>query len=208
MAEAPYSMKKDAQKVELPSITRLRVGAAWSASGSGTKGLVGKWKKRKGVDLDLLCVASQGTSAKRLCWFDHMDPFENGSLVIGKDNTTGRGDGDDEEIVADLIKIPVIIDRLTFLVMAYKPNVDFTMVSGVTVSAYDDVADSLVGSFMPDLGSRKNAIVVCQAVRIGPGATEWQINEINEMVSIYTSGNFGTDQPAIIQAAKRYANVR
>lgn len=207
MAEAPYSMKKDAQKVTLP-FTRVRIGAAWSASGSGTKGLIGKLKKFQGVDLDLLCVASQGTSAKRLCWFDHMDPFDNGSLVLGKDNKTGRGAGDDETMIADLTRVPTIIDRLTWFVMAYKPNVNFTMVSGVTVSIYDDMTSETKAAFMPDLGTSKNAIAVCQAVRIGPGPTDWSANELNEMVHIPTSGNFGSDQPSIIRAANRYANVR
>lgn len=207
MAEAPYSMKKDAQKVALP-FTKIRVGAAWSASGSGTKGLIGKLKKLQGVDLDLLCVASQGTSAKRLCWFDHMDPFDDGSLVLGKDNKTGRGAGDDETMIGDLSKIPPIIDRLTWFVMAYKPNVNFTQVSGVTVSIYDDSTGERKAAFMPDLGTTKNAIAVCQAVRLGDGPTDWGVDELNEMVQIRTSGNFGTDQPEIIRAANRYANVR
>lgn len=207
MAEAPYSMKKDAQQVDLP-FTNLLVGAAWSASGSGTKGLMGGLKKLRGVDLDLLCVASQGASAKRLCWFDHKDCFDNGSLVLTKDNRSGRGAGDDEQIIADLLKVPTIIDRLTFLVMAYKPKVNFTQVSGVTVTVYDNATGTAKASFMPDLGTTKNAIAVCQAVRIGPGPTEWKVVELNEMTHIPVNGNFGTDQPAIIRAANRYASVR
>ncbi len=208
MAEAPYSMSKDAQKLNLETVTRLRVGAAWEASGSGTKGLMGKWKKFQGVDLDLLCVASKGPSAKRLCWFDSKSPFPTGSLVLGKDTKSGRGDGDDEEIIADLLNIPMMIDRLTWIVMAYKPEVNFTQVSNVTVTIYDDVANTTRGEFMPDLGEHKNAIVACQAVRVAPNSTNWGVVELNEMVQIPVNGNFGSDQPSIIRIANRYADAR
>ena len=59
-----------------PVMTKVRFGMAWEASGSGRKGFVGKLKRKKGADLDLLIVASEGPDAKRVCWFDSLNPFD------------------------------------------------------------------------------------------------------------------------------------
>jgi tellurium resistance protein TerZ len=187
----------------LTSVAQLRVGMAWSASGSGTKGIIGKLKKKKGVDLDLVCVASQGLDAKRLCWFDYLDAFENGGLLHLGDNTTGKGDGDDEEILAEFGKIPNTIDRLTFFGMAYKPGVTFNNVAGATLSVYNHQTGEALNSYMPTLGTNKNAVAIIEARRIAP-AQPWQIIEIDDMVNIAVSGNLGNDQANIIRAAAKY----
>lgn len=197
---SPYSFDKDVKPQQLP-LSKLRFGAAWDISGGGRKGLLGKLAKRRGVDLDLIVIASQGKDAKRLCWFDHVRPFGNAALEHLGDNTTGRGDGDDEEILADLPLLPPFIDRLTTLVCAYKPNVSFDSVTGVTLTVYDEQTGTPLQQFMPTLGQPRNAVVVAQLQRDSFG---WGLSEINEMVNVNVSGNAGNDQAAFVRLAGRY----
>jgi tellurium resistance protein TerZ len=203
MPTGSFSFTKEPKLVD-PIITRLRFGMAWKASGSGRKGLVGKFMGRRGADLDLLVVASEGPDAKRICWFSDLDPFDNGSLLHHGDNTTGKGDGDDEEITVDLTRMPEIINRLTVVGSAYKPNVTFSDVSGVTLNVYDEDRDPTRArySYLPTLGQHKNAVVISQLVR---GNTGWDLTEINEMVNVEVSGNAGNDQNSFVNLARRYA---
>ncbi len=198
-----FSFTKEPVLVD-PVMTKVRFGMAWEASGSGRKGIVGKLKRKKGADLDLLVVASEGPDAKRVCWFDSLNPFGNGSLQHHGDNTTGRGDGDDEEISVDLTRIPPIINRLTVIGSAYKPNVTFNDVSGVTLNVYDEDRDPTVAKFMylPTLGQPKNAVVISQLVK---GNAGWDLTEINEMVNVYVTGSMGNDQGEFVKLARRYA---
>ena len=43
-----------------------------------------------------------------------------GSVVHQGDNLTGAGDGDDEQIVVDLPKVPSDVERIVFIVTIYK----------------------------------------------------------------------------------------
>jgi tellurium resistance protein TerZ len=198
-----FSFKKEPVLVD-PVMTKVRFGMAWKASGSGRKGILGKIVRNRGADLDLLVVASEGPDAKRVCWFDDLDPFDNGSLQHHGDNTTGKGDGDDEEISVDLTRIPPIIDRLTVIGSAYKPRVTFSDVSGVTLNVYDEDRDPTRAKFMylPTLGQAKNAVVISQLAR---GPIGWDLTEINEMVNVTVSGQTGNDQNEFVRLAKRYA---
>lgn len=203
MPTSSFNFTKQPKLID-PVMTKVRFGMAWEATGSGRKGFAGRLKRKKGADLDLLIVASEGADAKRLCWFDFLDPFGNGSLLHHGDNTTGRGDGDDEEITVDLTRIPDIINRLTVIGSAYKPNVTFNDVAGVTLNVYDEDRDPTVAryTYLPTLGQAKNAVVISQLVR---GDAGWDLTEINEMVNVAVSGNLGNDQSSFVNLARRYA---
>lgn len=169
-----------AQPEALTDVTVLRVGVAWKTSGGGRKGLGGFIKRAVGTDLDLACIALGGGEAKRLCWFDNLDAFDNGALVSGGDNRTGKATGDDETIVAQLANIPTQIDTLVFVVSAFKKGVSFANVEGVTLNVYNDDSGQLIGSDMPTISSSGNACAVAKATRIGAG---WEIEVLNAMAT-------------------------
>lgn len=74
------------------TVTKLYYGVGWSASGQGTKGLMGKLNRKKGVDLDVAAVAFDDSDDPiRMAWFDNLNPFGDGSLLLSGDNTTGNG---------------------------------------------------------------------------------------------------------------------
>ncbi|WP_158708789.1 TerD family protein [Streptomyces sp. NRRL S-920] len=189
-------MTKNAGPEALTGIAVLQAGVAWKTSGGGQKGWRGKLKRAQGTDLDLACVALSEGRAVRMCWFDNEDAFDNGSLVTTGDNTSGKGDGDDETVIARLDQVPPGIDALVFIVSAYKEGVSFSNVEGITLNVYDGgPGGKLLGQYWPDIDSRNNACVMAKARR---GADGWTIEVVNEM------GN-ARSRDALLQLAKQYA---
>lgn len=188
---------------DLTGITNLRVGVAWKTSGGGRKGLGGMLKRAVGTDLDLACIALAGGEPKRICWFDNLDAFDNGSLISGGDNRTGRAAGDDETITAHLARIPAQIDCLVFIVSAFKKGVSFSDkkgvsfsdVEGITLNVYDGDTGQLLGSDMPTITAAGNACVVAKATRRGDA---WGIVVAAEMATASTK-----DQ--LLQLGQRHA---
>lgn len=182
---------------DLVNVSVLGVGAAWKTSGGGQKGFLGRLKRAVGTDLDLSAVALSEGHAKRICWFDNEDAFDDGSLISYGDSRTGKGSGDDEFIKADLIRLPQSIDAVVFIVSAFKEGVSFENVEGVTLNLYDMSAggNNRIGEFMPDIDSRNNAVVMASANRTEFG---WSMKAINEMGTART-------RQALLDLAKRYA---
>lgn len=173
-------LTKNAGLEDLGTVTKLRVGLAWDTSGGGRKGLLGAMKRRIGTDLDLAAVALADGEPVRLAWFDSLDPFGNGSLVHLGDNRSGKGDGDDEEMEADLDKIHASIDAIVFIASAFKPNVSFSDVANITMRTYDltNGRAENIGEFWPRLDASQNACVMAAVHRTGNG---WSVKVINEM---------------------------
>lgn len=191
------SMIKD-QAETLTGVTTLRVGVAWKTSGGGRKGFGGMLKRAVGTDLDLACVALAAGDPKRICWFDNLDAFDNGSLMSGGDNRTGKAAGDDETITAQFDRMPAQIDTLVFIVSAFKKGVSFSNVEGITLNVYDGgPGGQQLGSDMPSISARGNACIVCKAVRVNG---EWQIAVVNEMANASTK-----DQ--LLQVGQQYAGA-
>lgn len=181
----------------MQAVTHIGVGAAWKTSGGGRKGLLGRLKGAAGTDLDLSVVALDAEdNPKRICWFDNLDAFDDGSLVHAGDSRTGKGGGDDEFISMDLTKMPRSITKLVAIVSAYKEGVDFSKVEGVTLNVYDMSRGQIkIGDYMPDINTRHNATVILRIVRVGDG---WGMAVINEM------GN-ARDRAGLLRLANTYA---
>lgn len=163
------------------------INAAWKSSSTGQKGWLGKAKKAKGEDLDLVCIASQGLGPKFLCWWGDLDPMDNGALLSHGDDRRGRGG---ETIGVTFSKLPPFIDRLTWLLVAYKPNVSFGMVNGVrTTVALVSRPEPALGMFMPDIDAAYNCLVIGQALKVG--STGFNFQEANAMSNIARGGPDG-----------------
>ncbi|MFJ8153894.1 TerD family protein [Streptomyces sp. NPDC094468] len=184
------------QAESLAGISILRVGVAWKTSGGGQKGLMGRFRRAVGTDLDLVAVALEQGRPKRMCWFDNEDAFDNGSLITLGDNRTGKAAGDDETIIARLNDLPASIDTLVFIVSAFKEGVSFSNVEGITLNVYDGgPGGQRLGECMPDIDTYNNACVMAKATRAGSG---WNIDVVNEMGQ-------GRTREQLLQLAKQYA---
>jgi tellurium resistance protein TerZ len=99
------------------SLTKVIMGLGWDVQ--KVKGLFGKLKDGPSIDLDASCVLFD--EAKKLVdtvWFVQLKS-KDGSIVHTGDNRTGAGEGDDEQIVVDLSRVPANVKSLVFVVNSF-----------------------------------------------------------------------------------------
>lgn len=99
------------------TLTKITMGLGWDAIKS--KGLFGFGSKTETVDLDASCVLfDEANNAIDTVWFRQLKS-KDGSIVHTGDNRTGAGDGDDEQIIVDLAKVPAGVKSLVFTVNSF-----------------------------------------------------------------------------------------
>ena len=172
----PINLTKG-QKVNLskdnPGLKNIMVGLGWDVNAFDS-----------GADFDLDASAFlAGANGK--CPMDKDFIFygnlehESGAVKHMGDNLTGEGDGDDEQIVVDLAKVPANVERIAFTVTIYDAesrNQNFGQVS----NSYIHIQDMASGTDLIryDLGedfSIETAIVVGELYRYNG---EWKFNAI------------------------------
>ncbi|ACB51873.1 bacterial stress protein [Crocosphaera subtropica ATCC 51142] len=107
-------------KKEAPGLTNVMCGLGWDVAES--KGLFGLFKGNDfDLDASVLCLTSKGKlkSKSDVIYFGNLN-HGSGAITHLGDNLTGEGQGDDEQILVDLTKVPDDIVRLVFVVNIYK----------------------------------------------------------------------------------------
>lgn len=101
------------------ALTKVIMGLGWDAAKKG--GMLGGLFGGGGgsVDLDASCILfGEDNKVADTVWFRQLKS-RDGSIVHTGDNTTGAGDGDDEQIIVDLSKVPGNIKSLVFTVNSF-----------------------------------------------------------------------------------------
>ena len=108
-------------KKEAPGLTKLMCGLGWDIP-KGSRRLLGLFRLQFNVDLDasVLCLNPNDklTSKSDVVYFGNLQHDSRAITHLG-DNLTGKGDGDDEEILVNLPQIPDTIYKLVFVVNIY-----------------------------------------------------------------------------------------
>ena len=104
------------------------VGLGWDKAESESKGgLFGLFKpKPSPIDCDASAILC-GSNGRELSndkyqtciFYGHLE-HSNGAIVHQGDNLTGEGEGDDEQIMVDLDRVPSTIPRVVFVVNIYQ----------------------------------------------------------------------------------------
>ncbi|MEA9558016.1 TerD family protein [Xanthomonas nasturtii] len=98
-------------------LTKVVMGLGWDAK--KTKGFLGFGQRDQSIDLDASCLMfNDANQLVDQIWFQQLDS-RDGSVRHTGDNRTGDGDGDDEQIVVQLDKIPTGIKSLVFIVNSF-----------------------------------------------------------------------------------------
>ena len=136
------------QKIDLTKgnsgLTKLMVGLGWDPVEGPPKksgGLLGSLFGGGGgaranfdCDASVFMLDDKGKN-KNLVYFGNLKS-PCGSVEHKGDNRTGQGDGDDEQIIVDLSKVPADIHRLVFVVNIYdceKRKQDFGMIKNAFI---------------------------------------------------------------------------
>lgn len=165
------------QKVDLtkgnPGLAKIMVGLGWDVN-----------QYDGGSDFDLDAAAFLvGESGKVLSDDDFVFygnlKHKSEAVIHQGDNLTGEGDGDDEQILVDLSKVPANISKIAFTVTIYDAEArkqNFGQVSNAFIRIVDEVSNTELIRF--DLGedfSIETAVVVGELYR---NNGEWKFNAI------------------------------
>ena len=106
-------------KKEAPSLSRLMCGLGWDvAEKSG-----GWFSSSPDFDLDAFVVCldenDKLTNKSNIVYFGNLR-HSSGAITHLGDNLTGDGEGDDEQIIVDLPRVPASIHKLLFLINIYE----------------------------------------------------------------------------------------
>lgn len=186
---------KKGQKVDLtksnPGLSRITVGLGWD---------VNHYDGGYDFDLDasafLLDAKGKVSQDKDFVFYSNpVDP--SGAVRYGGDNKTGEGEGDDEQIMVNLITIPANIEKIAFTVTIYEASErrqNFGQVSNAYVRIVDDsTGRELIRYDLEEDFSIETAVVVGEIYRHNG---EWKFNAIG---SGFQGGlaalcsNFGVD---------------
>ncbi|EOQ35607.1 TerD family protein [Butyricicoccus pullicaecorum] len=172
----PISLQKG-QKVDLtkgnPTLKHVLVGLGWD---------VNRYDGGFAFDLDasafLLGANGQTPNTDAFIFYGNLK-HPSGAVEHMGDNLTGEGDGDDEQIMVDLTKIPDSIEKIAFTVTIYEAEQrrqNFGQVDNSFIRIVDnDTGKELIRYDLGEDFSIETAIVVGEIYRHGGG---WKFNAV------------------------------
>lgn len=144
-------------------LSTITLGLGWDVASGGS------------IDLDASCVLLDGSKNKvDVVYFGHLKS-NDGSVRHTGDNLTGAGDGDDEQIIVDLTRVPASVQYLVFTVNSYRGQ-QFDQVKNAFVRVLDDKGVELCKYDLSAKGSH-TALVMGKVYRHNGG---WKFHAFGE----------------------------
>jgi stress response protein SCP2 len=153
---------------------RLTMGLGWDkAPGAGYIGT-----GAREVDLDASAVQYAGDQLFDLAFFNHLET-RDGSVVHRGDNTSGRGQGDDEQISIDLERVYPRVDTMLFLVSSYHGH-SLEWVRNAYCRLVDE-QDEEIARFTLTEGVPRTGFMMAKMFRDGDG---WRLQAIGQGIAV------------------------
>ena len=155
-------------------LTKVRMGLGWDAITK--KGLFGRKKAGKDIDLDASCVVlDEARNEIGAVWFKKLRS-DDGSIVHTGDNLTGEGEGDDESIIVELDKLSPQVQTLVFTVTSYSAQ-GFSEVANASCRLVDERGGAEVARFDLSATGPHTAMIMATVYRSGGG---WKMAAIGD----------------------------
>jgi stress response protein SCP2 len=178
------------QKIDLTKgnagLSELIVGLGWDpieqVSGGFLSGLLGGKKADFDCDASVLLLDANGkfTRKENVIYFANLKS-RCGSVTHLGDNRTGGGDGDDEQILIQLNKVPSDIHKIVFVVNIYdcqKRKQDFGMIKNAFIRVLNKSNMQEITRYnLTDSYAGKTALVVGEVYRY---QGEWKFGALGE----------------------------
>lgn len=191
------------QKVSLSKdnagLAKIIVGLGWDEVQQSSGGLFGALfgGGQQAIDCDASAIMLRNgkfIDKDDLVYFGNLK-HRSGTVVHQGDNLTGAGDGDDEQIVIDLLRVPEIYDKIVIVVNVYQA-VQRRQHFGMIKNAFIRLVDARNGNEMCKYNLTENysgmtAMIFGEVYRHNG---EWKFNAI---------GN-GTTDPGLSELCRRY----
>ncbi|MBE6860154.1 MAG: TerD family protein [Ruminococcus sp.] len=187
------------QKVSLTKdnagLSKVIVGLGWDEV-QQKKGLFSL--KSQPIDCDASAIMLKNgkyVAKSDIVYFGHLS-HSSGSVKHMGDNLTGAGDGDDEQIIIDISKIPAEYDKIVVVVNIYQAvarKQHFGLIRNAFIRIVDQRTNSEMCRFnLTDDYSGMTSMIFGELYRYND---EWKFNPMGQ----------GTTDPGLGELAKRFA---
>jgi tellurium resistance protein TerZ len=161
------------------SLTRIVMGLGWDAAKAKSGGFLGGLFGGGGdgnIDLDASCLLfdDQGNLLDAV-WFRQLRS-RDGSIQHTGDNLTGEGDGDDEQIIVELPKVPANVKSLVFTVNNYTGQ-DFSRVQNAFCRIVNGADQKEIARYDLSCQGSHTAMIMAKLYRHND---EWKMHAIGE----------------------------
>ncbi|MDE5764874.1 MAG: TerD family protein [Ruminococcus sp.] len=186
------------QKVSLTKgnagLSRVIVGLGWDEA-QQKRGLFAP--KPQAIDCDASALVLRGGRLIQngdIVYFGHLK-HDSGAVMHMGDNLTGAGDGDDEQIIIDLLKVPADCDKIVMVVniyQAFQRKQHFGMIRNAYIRLVDGRTSSEMCKYnLTDDYSGMTALVFGEVYKHNG---EWKFNAVGQ----------GTNDPGLAELARRF----
>lgn len=183
--------KIDLVKKDGGGLNEIMVGLGWDQAGK-VGGLFGS----KSVDCDsaiILCGSNEkiiSTKPNECCIYFGNLHNENSSIVHQGDNLTGKGEGDDENIMISLSTVPTNVEKLVFTVNIYggtKRKQHFGLIKNAYIRVVDLSSKEEICKFnLTENYNGKTGLIVGEIYRRNDA---WKFNAVGQGVEEASSLN-------------------
>lgn len=156
------------------ALARVTMGLGWDAVKS--RGFFGFGAKAESIDLDASCVMfDEANRPVDVVWFRQLKS-RDGSIVHTGDNRTGAGEGDDEQIIVDLARVPANVKSLVFTVNSFTGQ-SFSQVENAYCRIVDAGNQKEVARYELSVQGAHTAQIMAKLYRHNG---EWKMHAIGE----------------------------
>jgi tellurium resistance protein TerZ len=173
------------------TLTKIVMGLGWDAK--KTKGFFGIGSKDQEIDLDASCVLFDEAKQPLDAIFFGQLTSKDGSIHHTGDNRTGAGDGDDEQIIVDLSRVPANVKTIMFLVNSFTGQ-NFSQIENAFCRVVNGANNQELAKYDLSCTGNHTAMIMAK-VYLHNG--EWKMHAIGDN----TSGRTFQDMMHAMQAA-------
>jgi tellurium resistance protein TerZ len=156
------------------ALNRVTMGLGWDAIKKG--GFFGFGSRTESIDLDASCVMfDEANRPVDVVWFRQLKS-RDGSIVHTGDNRTGAGDGDDEQIIVDLGRVPASVRSLVFTVNSFTGQ-SFSQVENAFCRLVNTANQNEVARYDLSVQGAHTAQIMAKLYRHNG---EWKMHAIGE----------------------------
>lgn len=158
------------------ALSKVIMGVGWDAADTTKRGFFGFGGDGRRIDLDASCVLfDESGNLLDAVWFRQLQS-KDGSITHTGDNLTGKGEGDDEQIIVDLTQVPAGVKSLVFVINNFTGQ-NFSRVENAFCRLVDHSNNTEVARYDLSSQGEHNAQVMAKIYRHN---NEWKMHAIGE----------------------------